>query len=79
MEGKRKCCRMSDRFGIATLCLLIGYTLGAVTIMYRVGELVMLYALLLGVFCGYVAIGDIVRDIVVAKIKGRRKEEGEKA
>jgi len=78
MERKKKCCRMSDRFGIATLCLLIGYTLGVVTIMYRVVELLMLYALLLGVFCGYVAIGDIVRD-VVAKIKGRRREEGEKA
>ena len=67
--------RWYDRFGIGVLCLIVGYMIGAVTVMYRIVEFVMLYALLLGVFCGYVAIGDIVATV----IKRRIKRGGEKA
>ena len=67
--------RWYDRFEIGVLCLIVGYMIGAVTVMYRIVEFVMLYALLLGVFCGYVAIGDIVATV----IKRRIKRGGEKA
>jgi len=61
--------RWYDRFGIGVLCLIVGYMIGAVTVMYRIVEFVALYALLLGVFCGYVAVGDIVATVIKKGIK----------
>ena len=72
MEKAKSDWKWYDRFGIGVLCLIVGYMMGATTVMYKVVSLVMLYALLLGVFFGYVAIGDIVVAIV-SKMRRKKK------